>query len=90
MRSSIERDRRLRQIVRRREVARRTWRTLRAEGSLAMKARQRAVAGLALEPRDASATRVVNRCLETARGRGVLRLPSISRIILRDATSRGL
>jgi small subunit ribosomal protein S14 len=90
MRSSIQRDRRLRTKSRQRELARRAWRVLRADGAVKDQARQRAVAGLAREPRNSSPTRVVNRCAETARGRGVLSRPGISRIVFREVASQGL
>ncbi len=46
--------------------------------------------GLALLPRDASPTRVVNRCLVTGRRRGYLRRFKMSRIAFRELASSGM
>jgi small subunit ribosomal protein S14 len=46
--------------------------------------------GLALLPRDASPTRVVNRCLVTGRRRGYLRRFKMSRIAFRELASHGM
>ncbi|MCB1231132.1 MAG: 30S ribosomal protein S14 [Verrucomicrobiae bacterium] len=46
--------------------------------------------GLTLLPRDASPTRLVNRCEVTGRRRGFLRRFRMSRIAFREAASQGL
>lgn len=46
--------------------------------------------GLTLLPRDASPTRVVNRCEVTGRRRGYLRRFRMSRIAFRELASRGM
>jgi len=46
--------------------------------------------GLSMLPRDASPTRVVNRCEVTGRRRGFLRRFSMSRITFRQFASKGL
>jgi small subunit ribosomal protein S14 len=46
--------------------------------------------GLTLLPRDASPTRVVNRCLVTGRRRGYLRRFKMSRIAFRELASAGM
>jgi small subunit ribosomal protein S14 len=45
--------------------------------------------GLNLLPRDASPTRVVNRCLQTGRRRGYIRRFKLSRIAFRELASKG-
>src|SRR5579864_4423277 len=47
-------------------------------------------AGLAQLPRDASPTRVVNRCLVTGRRRAFIRRFKISRLTFRELASQGL
>ena len=54
-----------------------------------MKAK-RDYAGLAKLPRDASPTRVVNRCAFTGRRRGYLRKFGVSRLTFREAALNGL
>ena len=46
--------------------------------------------GLSMLPRDASPTRVVNRCAYTGRRRGYLRRFKLSRIAFRELASHGL
>lgn len=46
--------------------------------------------GLSMLPRDASPTRVVNRCAVTGRRRGFLRRFGLSRITFRQLASHGL
>ena len=46
--------------------------------------------GLSLLPRDASPTRVVNRCEVTGRRRGYMRRFKMSRITFRELASQGL
>ena len=46
--------------------------------------------GLSMLPRDASPTRVVNRCEVTGRRRGYLRRFKLSRIAFRELASHGL
>lgn len=46
--------------------------------------------GLTMLPRDASPTRVVNRCRVTGRRRGYLRRFQMSRITFRDLASNGM
>jgi small subunit ribosomal protein S14 len=46
--------------------------------------------GLTLLPRDASPTRLVNRCAVTGRRRGYFRRFRMSRITLRELASQGL
>ena len=46
-------------------------------------------AGLAKLPRDASPTRLKNRCAITGRSRGYLRKFGVSRIVFRELASRG-
>ena len=54
-----------------------------------MKAK-RDYAGLAKLPRDASPTRIVNRCAMTGRRRGYLRKFACSRLTFREAALNGL
>ena len=51
--------------------------------------RQEAAIALSLLPRDASPTRVRNRCIMTGRPRGYYRKFGLSRIALRDLALRG-
>ena len=46
--------------------------------------------GLTMLPRDASPTRLTNRCLMTGRRRGFLRRFKLSRIAFRELASNGL
>ncbi|MEM7383607.1 MAG: 30S ribosomal protein S14 [Verrucomicrobiota bacterium] len=46
--------------------------------------------GLTMLPRDASPTRVVNRCMETGRRRAFIRRFQLSRIRFRELASHGL
>ncbi len=46
--------------------------------------------GLSMLPRDASPTRLVNRCAQTGRRRGYLRRFKLSRIAFRELASHGL
>jgi small subunit ribosomal protein S14 len=46
--------------------------------------------GLSMLPRDASPSRVVNRCAQTGRRRGFLRRFNLSRISFREYASQGL
>ena len=46
--------------------------------------------GLTMLPRDASPTRVVNRCVATGRRRGYLRRFKLSRIAFRELASAGM
>jgi small subunit ribosomal protein S14 len=52
--------------------------------------KQKDYVGLSLLPRDASPTRVVNRCEVTGRRRGFYRRFKMSRITLRELASQGL
>jgi small subunit ribosomal protein S14 len=45
--------------------------------------------GLALLPRNSSPTRHTNRCIETGRSRGYMRLFGLSRIAFREHASKG-
>jgi small subunit ribosomal protein S14 len=51
---------------------------------------KRDYAGLAALPRDASPTRVVNRCAMSGRRRGYLRKFGVSRLTFREAALNGL
>jgi small subunit ribosomal protein S14 len=46
-------------------------------------------AGLSTLPRDASPTRLHNRCEQTGRPRGYIRFFGVSRIVLREMAHRG-
>ena len=46
--------------------------------------------GLALIPRDASPTRLVNRCQQSGRRRGFIRRFRLSRIAFRELASQGM
>jgi small subunit ribosomal protein S14 len=52
--------------------------------------KQRDYVGLTLLPRDASPTRLVNRCEVTGRRHGYLRRFRMSRITFRESASQGL
>jgi len=45
--------------------------------------------GLTRLPRNASPTRLKNRCLETGRGRGYMRVFGLSRLAFREHASKG-
>ena len=46
--------------------------------------------GLAKLPRDASPTRVVNRCVQSGRRRGYIRRFKLSRLAFRELASQGM
>ncbi len=74
----IERDKRKRETVRK-------YAALRAE----LKAKGD-YAALAQLPRDASPTRVVNRCQQSGRRRGFIRRFRLSRLAFRELASQGM
>ncbi|MBP7951588.1 MAG: 30S ribosomal protein S14 [Verrucomicrobiales bacterium] len=76
--SWIERDKRKRKTVAK-------YAKLRAE----LKA-QGDYVGLSMLPRDASPTRLVNRCEQTGRRRGFIRRFKVSRISFRELASNGM
>ena len=76
--SWLERNKRKKETVKK-------FAAIRAE----MKAK-RDYAGLAKLPRDASPTRIVNRCAMSGRRRGYLRKFGVSRLTFREAALNGL
>nr|YP_009647144.1 ribosomal protein S14 [Chloropicon maureeniae]QBX98823.1 ribosomal protein S14 [Chloropicon maureeniae] len=88
--NKIQKDNRIRQLVKKYEVRRRVLKALIQDLSLPVETRARFAAELHRLPRNASKTRVVNRCILTGRGHSVYRFCRISRIALRDLASKGL
>nr|YP_009646625.1 ribosomal protein S14 [Picocystis salinarum]QBX98541.1 ribosomal protein S14 [Picocystis salinarum] len=87
MHHALRRDRRRRRALRRTEVTRLVWKTLRltGPGPSALRAQD----ALSTLGGAGSAGRLRNRCLWTGRGRGVLRAFRLSRMALRDLAARG-
>jgi small subunit ribosomal protein S14 len=87
--SMIEREKRRAKLVKRYATKRATLKeTIRSPKSTDAE-REEALRGLQTMPRDASASRVRNRCAITGRPRGVYRKFGLARTKLREATMRG-
>jgi small subunit ribosomal protein S14 len=87
--SMIEREKRREKIVKRYATKRATLKeTIRSPKSTDAE-REEALRKLQLMPRDASASRMRNRCAITGRPRGVYRKFGLARTKLREATMRG-
>ena len=88
--SSIEKNKRRRQLVKRYAGRRQRLLEIANNETLSMEERFEARLKLAELPRNASPTRVVNRCEVTGRPRAYYRKLGMSRIALRELGSRGL
>jgi len=88
--SSVERDKRRRRLVKQYAAKRAALRAIADDNSLANEDRFEARLKLAALPRNSSSTRVRNRCLVTGRPRAYYRKLKMSRIALRELASQGL
>ena len=88
--SSIDKNNRRKQLVKKYAARRATLKAAARDLSLAAQERFAARLKLAKLPRNGSATRVRNRCDLTGRPRGYLRKVRMSRIALRELGSQGL
>ena len=88
--SMIERDKKRRRLAKKYEARRARLKAIAADQSIP--AEERFAARLKMEeiPRNASPTRIHNRCDLTGRPRGYYRKLRMSRIALRDLASNGL
>ena len=87
--STIERDKKRRQLAKKYKVRRTRLKTIAADRSLPAEERFAARLKLAELPRNSSPSRIHNRCDLTGRPRGYYRKLRISRIALRDLGSQG-
>lgn len=88
--NSIQRDQRRRFLVSKFELRRVQYKALLQNASLPGFLRKQASSLMKKMPRKSTRTRVRNRCILTARGRGVLRFCKISRISFRELASQGV
>ena len=85
----VERQKKRRDIVDKYAAKRKELKARVKDQSLSMEERQLAVEALQKLPRDASPTRLRNRCEQTGRPRGYYRKFGLSRNKLREAAVRG-
>lgn len=88
--SSVEKDKKRRQMVHRFASKRAELKKLIMDQSKPIEERFRAQLELAALPRNSSKTRIRNRCEVTGRPRGYYRKLKMSRIALRDLGNNGL
>jgi small subunit ribosomal protein S14 len=88
--SSIEKNNRRRRMTKKFSGRRSRLKAIAMDKTTPMEERFAASLKLATLPRNASATRIRNRCEVTGRPRGVYRKFKMSRIALRDLGSKGL
>jgi small subunit ribosomal protein S14 len=88
--SMIERDKRRRRLAKKYNYRRTRLKEIAADRSLPAEERFAARLKLAELPRNASPTRIRNRCDLTGRPRGYYRKLRMSRIALRDLASNGM
>ena len=88
--SAIEKNRRRRRYVEQKDAKRRRLKAIAEDHELPAEERFAARLKLAEMPRNSSKTRIRNRCEITGRPRGFYRRFKISRVALRELSSRGL
>ncbi len=88
--SMVERNKKRQALAKKYASRRATLKAVAADLSLPMEERFQARIKLAELPRNASPTRIRNRCELTGRPRGYYRKLRMSRIALRDLSSNGL
>jgi small subunit ribosomal protein S14 len=88
--SMVERDKKRRALAKKYASRRATLKAKAKDESLPMEERFEARLKLAELPRNASKTRIRNRCELSGRPRGYYRKLKMSRIALRELTSQGL
>lgn len=90
MKKRISKDLRIRKLFRRYEIKRRLLLSLINDLSIPLGKRLEYVSLLNKLPRNASKTRVMNRCILTGRSKSVYKFCKLSRLSLRDLGSKGL
>ena len=90
MKGSNRRDLRRRQTCAHFEISRILLKASLYDEQLPTHLRQHAASQLAQQPRDASRTRLRNRCVITGRSRGILRHFRLSRLQFRNMAAQGL
>ena len=88
--SAIEKNKRRRRYVEQKDAKRRRLKAIAEDRELPAEERFAARLKLAEMPRNSSKTRIRNRCEMTGRPRGFYRRFKISRVALRELSSRGL
>ena len=88
--SAIEKNNRRRRYVQQKDAKRRRLKAIAEDRELPAEERFAARLKLAEMPRNSSKTRIRNRCEMTGRPRGFYRRFKISRVALRELSSRGL
>lgn len=88
--SAIEKNKRRRRYVEQKDAKRRRLKAIAEDRELPAEERFAARLKLAEMPRNSSKTRIRNRCEITGRPRGFYRRFKISRVALRELSSRGL
>ena len=88
--SSVEKNNRRKRMVKNAAPKRERLKAIIADKKLPMEERFAATLKLAEMPRNASATRIRNRCEVTGRPRAFYRKHKLSRIALRELGSKGL
>ena len=87
--SMVERDQKRRRLAKKYEAKRQRLKAIMADENAEPEERFQAALKLAEIPRNASPTRIRNRCLVTGRPRGFYRKLKMSRIALRELGSQG-
>ena len=90
MKSQIQKDHKIRRCVAKNEVKRRVLKALLNDLSISLSERSQFAKELNSLPRNASKTRIVNRCILTGRSHSVYRFCRLSRLALRELISKGL
>lgn len=90
MKSSIQKDYKRRRLVQKYEIKQRMIKALLNDLSLPIEERSSYMNELNRLPRNASKTRVVNRCILTGRSRGVYKFCKLSRIKFRELAAQGV
>ncbi len=85
----VEREKRRAKIVKQYAAKRAQLKELIRSPNTSPEDREKAQAKLQQQPRDASSSRLRNRCAITGRPRGVYRKFGISRVKIREAANRG-
>ncbi len=87
--SAVERDLKRRRMAKKYAARRAKLKAIAADQDLSQEERFKAALALAKLPRNASETRIRNRCVLTGRPRGYYRKLRLSRIALRELASQG-
>lgn len=90
MKKRIHKDIKIRRLFKRYEVKRRLLLGLINDLSIPLEKRLDFISELNRLPRNASKTRIMNRCVLTGRNKSVYRFCKLSRLSLRDLGSKGM